>query len=75
MAFAADSEVVPLSRYDYKAAEEFYSTLSMRELRRYQAITQAQIPLAHNKGLTETLEHLQKVDALVTAAIYRKAFL
>jgi hypothetical protein len=62
------------TKQDYREAEEYYATLTMKELRRYQAITQAQIPMAHEQRKWDTLTHLQRTDDLVTKAIWVKAF-
>jgi hypothetical protein len=53
---------------------EHYATLTLGELRRYQAIVQAQIPLAFEQRKTEALDRLQTMDTLVAEAIYNKAF-
>jgi len=51
-----------------------YATLSMAELRRYQGIVQAQMPMAYERRNEGALATLQHMDELVTAAIYKKAF-
>jgi hypothetical protein len=59
---------------EIQVGREHYATLSLKELRRYQGIIQAQIPMAYEQHKIEALERLQTMDDLVTEAIYNKAF-
>ncbi len=63
-----------MTETEIQVGREHYATLSLKELRRYQGIVQAQIPLAYKQRRTEALERLQTMDSLVAEAIYNKAF-
>lgn len=54
--------------------EEHLATLTMRELRRYQSIVQAQIPMAYAQRNAQALEKLQEMDYATIAAIHKLAF-
>lgn len=58
-----------------KKSLEYLKTLSLKELRKKQAIINFQIPIAYKKHLTEALERLQLMSNQVNEAIYYVAFI
>jgi len=50
-------------------ADEFFSTLSEREIRRRQDLCRQQLKIAHDRGLTDALIDLQRMEAALTRAM------